>query len=85
METGIQAITFNAAALHKNTKIQLNLESQSTNQIENYVVNGEFLSKLQPMIGLHLDENINKISNSASEKKNMFAKHKIRTVIDILK
>lgn len=85
LTTGIPAITFNPAALHKNTKLLLNIKNKTNQQIQNIIVKGEIVNKIQNKLGLSLD-GINKyIFNSLSESKNTIQKHYIDTVIETLK
>ena len=85
LATGIPAITFNPAALHKNTKLLLNIKNSTNQQIQNIIVKGEIVNKIQNKLGLSL-EGVNKyIYNRLSENKNAIRKHYIDTVIEILK
>ena len=85
LTTGIPAITFNPAALSKNTKMLLNIANKESNQIVNYIVDGEFVDKLQRQAGLIPDGKIIRISNKKSNNSYMFNKHKIKIIIDIFK
>ena len=86
METGIEAITFNPAAVDKKTKVFLELENANTDQIINYVVKGDIVTDIQAKQGKVADGYMIKIFNDNSEKNGSFSKknHSIDTVIDIL-
>ena len=47
MATGIDAITFNPAAVHNNTKNALGLSNAPTNQIKNIIVRGDIVTSVQ--------------------------------------
>lgn len=90
--TGINAITFNPATIHHNTKEALGLIDAPTNQIKNIIVRGDIVTSVQDASsvvnsGLNLEgqrEYIGSRMHSYSIIK-QFSNHLIQTAIDFLK
>ena len=92
MATGIPAITFNSAAVHKNTKDALGLSNAPTNQIMNIIVKGDIVTSAQDLSTfansrLYLEGQRKYIGSRKSKYSivEQFARHLIQTAIDFLK
>ena len=92
MATGIDAITFNPAAIHINTKNALGLSNAPTGQIKNVIVRGDIVTSVQDVSnfansGLNV-EGQRKYIGPRKHKFSVFEQftnHAIQTVINFLK
>jgi RHS repeat-associated protein len=92
MATGIDAITFNPAAVHDNTKKALGLSDAPTSQIYNIIVRGDIVTSLQDVSsfansGLNVEGQRMYIGPRKNKYSMMeqFANHLIQTAINLLK
>ena len=92
MATGIDAITFNPAAVHNNTKNALGLSNAPTGQIKNVIVRGDIVTSVQDVSnfansGLNV-EGQRKYIGPRKHKFSVFEQftnHTIKTAINFLK
>ena len=87
MATGINAITFNSAALHKNTIIELGLINAPTHQIKNIIYKGDIVTSGQLVLKMPL-QGTNKFVGPRKKHYTpyiQFKNHYIKSVIDQLK
>ena len=87
MATEIEAITFNSAALHKNTIIELGLINAPTHQIKNIIYKGDIVTSGQLVLKMPL-QGTNKFVGPRKKHYTpyiQFKNHFIKSVIDQLK